>query len=123
MGLDSVAHINLLSSSTGAAFPNGCPTFIVDVIAAEQTKRYQLAAYFVDFGPAPDGSTGEPRSQEVYTLTGYPSLNPMTPRQRLSDFSGGVWITYELVGDARLRVATIRGDLGVLSAITFDPVM
>ena len=118
---DPVAPGNESRRALGAAIPQGCPTFIVDVVASDQAKRYRLSAYFVDFGPAPDGSSGEARSQEVYTLTGYPALNPMTPRQRLADFSGGVWVTYEVTGDVRVRVATIRGDLGVLSAITFDP--
>ena len=118
---DPSAPGNESRRSLGAAVPQGGPTFIVDIVALDQAKRWRLSAYFVDFGPAPDGSTGEPRSQEVYTLIGYPSLNPMTPRQYLSDFAQGVWVTYEVVGDVRLRIATIRGDFGVLSAIAFDP--
>jgi hypothetical protein len=111
--------------SIGAATVRGCPTFIIDVTVADQSKKYRMSAYFIDFDAAgtEDGSYGEPRSQEVYLMTGYPQLNPMTPRQLLRDFArGGVWMTYELRGDVRFRVATIRGPLGVVSALAFDEV-
>jgi len=55
-----------------------------------------------------------------YTLTGYPALNPLTPRQLLADFGAGVWLTYELEGDFRFRVSNVRGEYGVLSALAFD---
>jgi hypothetical protein len=52
----------------------------------------------------------------------YPDLSPAAPRTYLADFSGGLWLTYELQGDVRVRISTIRGDYAVLSAVAFDPV-
>ena len=52
---------------------------------------------------------GSPLSQEVYLLTGYPDLSPATERQYLRDFRGGVWWSYTVVGNIRVRISTIRG--------------
>ena len=41
-------------------------------------------------------------------------------RQFLSGFGDGVWFSYALSGDVRVRISTVRGDMAVLSAITFD---
>lgn len=104
----------------------GGPTFPIDITltpaARASNTRFRLSVYCVDFGPTPwgSGSSGEARSQELASFTGYPDLNPLTPRQYLADFQGGVWMSYEVSGSLRFRVSTIRGDMGVLSAIAFD---
>jgi hypothetical protein len=110
----------------GLTQPCGCPTSPVDILLTDQAKasgkRYKLSLYFVDWAPSPSCQAydGTQRSQEVYLLTGYPNLNPFTPRQALTDFSGGIWMSYDLVGDARVRISTIKGGFAVLSALAFD---
>ena len=107
----------------GAAAPQGSGSIPIDVLVqASAPPRFRVAAYFADFGPTPwgDGQAGENRTQEVYLLTGYPELNPLTPHQLLSDFGGGVWLNYEVGGNFRVRVTTARGDYCVLSALMFD---
>ena len=108
----------------GAIAPSGSGSALVDVfVNANATNfRYKLSAYICDFGPTPwgDGQVGENRTQEVYLLTGYPELNPLTPRQKLTDFSQGTWMSYEIKGSFRFRVTTIRGDYAVLSGLMFD---
>ena len=54
-------------------------------------------------------------------LPGYPNFNPKAPRQVLTDFAGGVWLTWELTGSVRLRISSISGDYAALSAVAFDP--
>ena len=44
------------------------------------------------------------------------------PVQYLDDYTGGVWIVYELNTSARVRFSMLHGDNNVLSAIMFDPV-
>ena len=111
----------------GFTQPCGCPTSPVDIQLTDEAKasgkRYTLSAYFVDYAPSPSCQAydGTQRSQEIYLLKGYPDLNPLTPRQALTDFSEGIWMSYNLVGDARVRISTIKGDFAVLSAIAFDP--
>ena len=106
----------------GAAAPQGSGSFPTD-IALTSAAPARLSAYFVDFAATPwgDGQSPTARSQEVYLLTGYPALNPAAPRAALEDFAGGVWMTWEVEGDIRVRISTIRGDYAVLSAIAFDP--
>jgi alpha-L-rhamnosidase len=108
----------------GALAPSGSGSALVDVwINTNVTNfRYKLSAYICDFGPTPwgDGQVGENRTQEVYLLTGYPELNPLTPRQKLTEFSQGMWMSYEINGSFRFRVTTIRGDYAVLSGLMFD---
>lgn len=107
----------------GAAAPQGSGSIPVDVfVNADAPPRFRVAAYFTDFGPTPwgDGESGESRTQEVYLLTGYPALNPLTPHQLLADFAAGVWLNYEVGGNFRVRVTTARGDYCVLSALMFD---
>ena len=112
----------------GLTQPCGCPTSPFDIVITDAAKatglRYRLSAYFVDYAPSPSCGAfdGTARSQEVYLLQGYPLLNPAAPRNALADFSGGVWVTWEVEGDIRVRISTIRGDFAVLSAIAFDPV-
>jgi len=114
-------------ASLGAVSARGGPTFPIDIVlnkeARDSGKSYKLSVYMVDFGPTPwgSGSVGEARTQEVCSFSGYPDLNPMTQRQYVSNFSGGVWMSYEMVGSVRFRASTIRGDMCVISAITFDP--
>ena len=115
------------SRKIGFTQPCGCPTSPVDILLTDEAKasgkRYTLSAYFVDYAPSPSCQAydGTQRSQEIYLLTGYPDLNPLTPRQALTDFKDGIWFSYNLVGDARVRISTIKGDFAVLSAIAFDP--
>jgi hypothetical protein len=108
----------------GALAPSGSGSALVDVFVNPNAVnlKYKVSAYMCDFGPTPwgDGQVGENRTQEVYLLTGYPELNPLTPRQKLSDFSQGVWFSYIIEGSFRFRVTTIRGDYAVLSALVFD---
>ena len=112
----------------GLTQPCGCPTSPVDIALTDEAitagKRYRLSLYFVDFAPAPRCGTldGTNRSQEVYLLTGYPDLSPAAPRQYLADFSRGVWLSYNVEGNIRVRISTIRGDYAALSAVAFDPV-
>ncbi len=112
----------------GLVQPCGCPTAPVDVVLTDAAKAanvtYRLSAYFVDFAPSPGCGAfgGTARSQEVYLLTGYPALNPAAPRTALADFAGGIWLSWELRGDVRVRISTISGDMAVLSALAFDPV-
>jgi hypothetical protein len=56
----------------------------------------------------------------VYLLTGYPDLSPATERQYLRDFQGGVWWSYDVTGNIRVRISSMRGGGPVLSAIAFD---
>jgi hypothetical protein len=111
----------------GYVQPCGCPTAPVDVVLTDAAKAanasYVLSAYFVDFAPSAGcgGFDGTARAQEVYLLTGYPRLNPAAPRQALSAFSGGVWLSWRLQGDVRVRISTVTGDMAVLSALAFDP--
>ncbi len=63
------------------------------------------------------------RLPKRYLLNGYPELSPKAQRQYLADFGGGLWLSYELEGDVRVRISTIRGDYAVLSAVTFDPIV
>jgi hypothetical protein len=113
----------------GFAQPCGCPTFPIDITltdaAIAEGHTYRLSAYFVDWAPSPACSTmqdGEARSQEIYILSAYPDLSPVTERQFLTDFTGGVWMSYELSGSVRFRSSTSRGDYAVISALVFDPV-
>jgi hypothetical protein len=109
----------------GAAAPQGSGSIPIDVFVNDDAPpRFRVAAYFTDFGPTPwgDGESGENRTQEVYLLTGYPALNPLTPHQLLADFAPGVWLNYEVGGNFRVRVTTVRGDYCVLSALMFDSV-
>ena len=110
--------------------PCGCPTAPFDILLTDAAKAsnkcYRLSLYFVDFAPSPtcSGLDGTARSQEVYLLTGYPELAPATPRQALAtgSFTDGVWLSYQVCGDIRVRISTVRGDMAVLSAVTFDEV-
>ena len=110
----------------GLTQPCGCPTSPVDILLTDAAKaaglRYRLSLYFVDYAPSPGCSKFDrtSRAQETYILRGYPDLSPLTERQYLRDFSGGVWLTYDLVGDARVRISSSRGDMAVLSALAFD---
>ncbi len=108
----------------GAAAPFGTGSFPTDIAVDPTTAppKYRLAAYFCDYGPTPwgDGQGGGGRRQSVYLLKGYPSLDPAAPRTGIQDFQGGVWLVWEVEGSVRLRVSTIRGDYGVLSALAFD---
>jgi alpha-L-rhamnosidase len=110
----------------GFVQPCGCPTAPVDILLSDAAKaagrKYRLSLYFVDFAPSATcgGLDGTARTQEVYLLTGYPDLSPATPRQYLANFSGGVWMSYDVAGDIRVRISTIRGDMAVLSALAFD---
>ncbi len=108
--------------------PCGCPTAPIDILLTDAAKaagkRYRLSLYFVDYAPSQScgGLDGTSRSQEVYLLTGYPTLAPAVERQYLSDFTNGLWLSYELSGDIRVRISTIRGDMAVISALMFDPI-
>ncbi len=85
-------------------------------------RRYVLSLYFVDFGPTPwgDGQTEDAnRTQEVYLLA-LPGLTPVAPRAALRDFSGGLWLSFDVAGSVRVRVTTMRGDYAVVSALAFD---
>lgn len=112
----------------GAAAPSGTGSFPTDIAVNPTTapSKYRLAAYFCDYGPTPwgdgqgNGAGGDGRRQSVYLLKGYPSLDPAAPRTGIQDFQGGVWLVWEVEGSVRLRVSTIRGDYGVLSALAFD---
>jgi hypothetical protein len=112
----------------GFTQPCGCPTSPVDILLTDAAKasglRYRLSAYFVDWAPSPTCSAldGTARTQEVYLLTGYPDLSPAAPRSALTDFGPGIWLTWEVAGDIRIRISTVRGDMAVLSAVAFDPV-
>ena len=112
----------------GLTQPCGCPTSPVDIqltdAAIAAGTRFRLSLYFVDFAPAPKCGAldGTNRTQEVYLLTGYPDLSPVAPRQYLSDFSSGMWLSFEVAGNIRVRISTIRGDFAALSAVAFDPV-
>ena len=114
---------NALPRHLGFTQPCGCPTSPLDITLTDGAlaagKRYRLSLYFVDFAPSPTCSTldGTARSQEVYLLTGYPDLSPATERQFLRDFSGGVWWSYNVVGNIRVRISTVRGDGGLACAI------
>jgi hypothetical protein len=111
----------------GYSQPCGCPTSPVDILLTDAAKaagkRFKLSVYFVDFAPSVScgGLDGTARSQETYLLTGYPDLSPLAPRQALADFAGGVWLSYAVSGDVRVRISTQRGDMAVLSALAFDP--
>ena len=106
--------------------PCGCPTAPFDIqltdAALAAGKRYKLGLYFVDWAPSPDCQAfdGTARSQELYLLTGYPQLAPLAERVALTNFTGGMWLFYELQGNARVRISSIVGDFAVLSAATFD---
>jgi alpha-L-rhamnosidase len=106
----------------GAGAPSGSGSFPLDLVLgpSESTRSWSLSLYFVDLGPTPwgDGQSG-PRQQEVYLLS-LPSLDPAAPRTALRGFSGGVWLTFDVVGSVRVRTTTIRGDYAVLSAVCFD---
>ena len=131
---NSSADVRALQDPAGGARralgytqPCGCPTSPVDVqltdAARAAGKRFKLSIYYVDFAPSVScgGLDGTTRSQETYLLTGYPDLNPLAPRQALEDFSGGVWFSYAVSGNVRVRISTQRGDMAVLSALAFDP--
>ena len=105
----------------GALSPSGSGSALVDISVAPGAPSYVLSLYIVDFAPTPwGGGQAGNRTQEVYILTGPPQLNPATPRQVLSDLSGGVWLSYRLTGSVRVRVTTVRGEYAVLSALAFD---
>lgn len=108
----------------GYVQPCGCPTAPIDVAlkAGFENQTYVLSAYFVDYAPSAGCGAfdGTARSQEVYLLTGYPRLNPAAPRQALSAFGGGMWLSWRLQGDVRVRISTVSGDMAVLSALMFD---
>ena len=112
----------------GATQPCGGPTSPVDITLTDAAKaagkRYRLSLYFVDYGPAPacGALDGRPRTQELLLMRGYPDLNPLAPRVYLDGFGGGVWLSYELEGDVRVRISTISGDMCVMSAVAFDEV-
>jgi hypothetical protein len=109
----------------GAAAPSGSGSFPIDVILAEDGSappHYQVALYYVDFGPTPwgDGQTQTAnRTQEAYLLQ-LPSLDPLSKRVVVSDFSGGVWHIYNISGSFRIRTSTMRGDYAVISALAFE---
>lgn len=109
----------------GAAAPSGSGSFPIDVILAEDGSappHYQVALYYVDFGPTPwgDGQTQTAnRTQEAYLLQ-LPSLDPLSKRVVVSDFSGGVWHIYNISGSFRIRTTTMRGDYAVISALAFE---
>jgi len=45
------------------------------------------------------------------------AVDPAAPRTALRGFSGGVWLTFDVV---RVKTTTLRGDYAVLSAVCFD---
>lgn len=118
---------NGVRRALGYTQPCGCPTSPVDILLTDAArasgKRFKLSIYYVDFAPSVScGSLdGTARIQETYLLKGYPSLDPLAPRQALTDFAGGVWMSYAVSGDVRIRISTGRGDCAVLSALAFDP--
>jgi alpha-L-rhamnosidase len=115
-----------LQRRLGALSPSGSGSALVDIFvnSSNPIQRFRVSAYLVDFSSTPwfDGQIYDNRSQEVYLLTGYPDLNPLTKRQTISDFQQGLWLKYEIQGNFRFRVSTIRGDYAVLSALMFDSV-
>ena len=44
----------------------------------------------------------------------------MAERVYLSGFGGGVWMSWLLEGDVRVRLSTMTGDQAVVSALAFD---
>ena len=75
---------------------------------------YQFSAYFVDFD-------FRGRRQSVQLMDG-DTLNDIAPVQLLSDFEGGVWLSWQYNSSVRLRINFLRGTNQVLSAILFDVV-
>jgi hypothetical protein len=116
----------------GSLSPIGSGSAMADVFVHNDAPAFRVSEYFCDFGATPwgDGQTQDPRTQEVYLLTGYPQLSPLAPRLALTGFGADgsgtncTWLTYELRAgqNFRVRSTTIRGDYSVLSALAFDPV-
>jgi hypothetical protein len=110
----------------GAATSLGGGTFIVDIVltaaAVASKTEYILSLYVCDYGPTPwgSGSIGENRTGQILLLSGWPDFNPVTPRQVLKEYTGGVWMRYSVQGNIRVRLGVIRGDMSVLSALAFD---
>ena len=111
----------------GYSQPCGGPTSPIDVTLTDAARtigfRYIMSAYYVDFAPSATCGAldGTARLQETYLLRGYPDLSPMAERVYLSGFGGGVWLSWLLEGDVRVRLSTMTGDQAVVSALTFDP--
>ena len=80
--------------------------------AADESRRYRLAIYFVDFD-------ARGRRQTVTLMSGA-TLDPIAPVQLLDNFVGGVWLVYEVTGSVRFRVNFVRGTNPVVSALLFD---
>ena len=110
----------------GYSQPCGGPTSPIDVTLTDAARasglRYIMSAYYVDFAPSATCGAldGTARLQETYLLRGYPDLSPMAERVYLSGFGGGVWMSWLLEGDVRLRLSTMTGDQAVVSALAFD---
>jgi hypothetical protein len=111
----------------GGLSPDGSGSALVDVFVTNQNESFFISIYVCDFGPNPKWSDGQTmdleRTMEIYLLTGYPELVPLVPRQYLRDFQNGQWLVYEILGNFRFRISTIRGEYAVASAIMFDTKM
>ena len=104
-----------------------CPTAPFDVLLTDAAiaagTRYRFSAYFVDWGVSPENTfSSTARAQEVYLLEGYPDFSPKAPREVLTNFSEGIWLSWDIAGSVRLRISSISGNYAALSAVAFDPV-
>ena len=101
-------------------------TDFVDIWMNETTEAaglwWQLAIYVVDYDNGDPSHLGYPTRKQTIALLNMHTLEPLAPVQYLDDYTGGVWIVYELNTSARVRFSMLHGDNNVLSAIMFDPV-
>ena len=96
----------------------------VDILLRSlEGEPYFVSAYFCDYDcpacPKPSALLGQVRVQAVAAYDYY-SRDTVAAITLVSDFSGGVWITWRYDKSMRLRFPRIAGDNPVLSALMFD---
>jgi hypothetical protein len=92
----------------------------MDATAEASGLWYQLAIYAVDYDNGDPSHDGLPRRKQTVALLNMHTLEAAAPIQYLDDYTGGVWIVYELNTSARVRYSMLHGDNNVLSALMFD---
>lgn len=77
------------------------------------TAQHQVSFYFLDYDRA-----GREQQVEIFNR----STGELLDARTLSNFGEGVYLTYWLSGNIRLRVSRVAGPNCAMSAIMFDPV-
>ena len=92
----------------------------MDATAETSGLWYQLAVYAVDYDNGDPSHDGLPQRKQTVALLNIHTLEAAAPIQYLDDYTGGVWIVYELNTSARVRFSMLHGYNNVLSALMFD---